>query len=261
MTKPGARPPFRIVRGHGPVVATAIHAGHDVRAELIDRLALSAEDRRREEDPYTDQLTEAFPTRVIVERSRFEVDLNRPRDGAVYMTPGQAWGLDVWSDPPDAEMVECSLRLHDEFYASMRSLCDDLADAGPFVVLDLHSYNHRREGPDGPTAPEGENPDVNLGTGSVDAENWHGLVRRFVTDLMTALPDDTTYGENVRFRGGYLSQWVNQTYPNRGCALAVEFKKTFMDEWTDELDAERLGSLVKALEATVPGLVEELESQ
>ena len=260
MTNHGARPPFQIVRGPGPVVATAIHAGHDVRAELLDRLSLSAEDRRREEDPYTDQLTEAFPTRVTVDRSRFEVDLNRPRDGAVYMTPDQAWGLDVWTDPPDAAMVERSLQLHDEFYVSMKSLCDDLAEAGRFLVLDLHSYNHRREGPDGPTAPEGENPEVNLGTGSVDTGHWNGLVRRFAADLMTALPAETTYGENVRFQGGYLSKWVNETYRNRGCAVAVEFKKTFMDEWTDELDTKRVDSLVEALEATIPGLYEELES-
>ncbi|HVR31893.1 MAG TPA: N-formylglutamate amidohydrolase [Acidimicrobiia bacterium] len=258
MTQHGARPPFQIVRGPGPVVATAIHAGHDVRDELIDRLSLSADIRRREEDPYTDRLTEAFPTRVTVHRSRFEVDLNRPRDGAVYVTPDHAWGLEVWTDPLDAKMVERSLQVHDEFYASMRRLCDDLAEAGRFVVLDLHSYNHRREGPDGPTAPEGENPEVNLGTGSVDRGNWAALVDRFSADLMAALPADTTYGENVRFQGGYLSQWVNETYPNRGCALAVEFKKTFMDEWTDELDAERLGSLVKALEAAASGLVEEL---
>ena len=40
--------------------------------------------------------------------------------------------------------------------------------------------------------------------------------------------------ENVRFRGGYLCRWVAEHYPDTACALAIEFKKVFMDEWTGE---------------------------
>jgi hypothetical protein len=35
------------------------------------------------------------PTHIIVTRSRFEVDLNRPRDKAVYRCAADAWNLDV----------------------------------------------------------------------------------------------------------------------------------------------------------------------
>ncbi|WP_253272749.1 hypothetical protein [Arsenicicoccus sp. oral taxon 190] len=56
--------------------------------------------------------------------------------------------------------------------------------------------------------------------------------------------------ENVRFRGAHLSRWVNTRYRGLGCALALEFRKTFMDEWTGEVDQARLVELRDALAAT-----------
>lgn len=43
---------------------------------------------------------------------------------------------------------------------------------GRFVVYDLHSYNHRRDGPDRPAGAPEDNPDVNLGTGSMARDRW-----------------------------------------------------------------------------------------
>jgi hypothetical protein len=40
--------------------------------------------------------------------------------------------------------------------------------------------------------------------------------------------------------------------------LAVEFKKTFMDEWTGELHEERLRCARDGLAAALPGLRDEL---
>ena len=64
--------------------------------------------------------------------------------------------------------------------------------------------------------------------------------------------------ENVKFRGGYLSTWVHQTFPTSGVALALEFKKTFMDEWSGRADDRHLDALSRALAATLPGLAESL---
>jgi hypothetical protein len=44
--------------------------------------------------------------------------------------------------------------------------------------------------------------------------------------------------ENVRFKGGYLPRWVHANYPRVGCALALEFKKFYMDEWTGRADPD-----------------------
>ena len=54
----------------------------------------------------------------------------------------------------------------------------------------------------------------------------------------------------MRFTGGELSAWVHRRYPGRGCALALEFKTTFMDEWTGEVDEAMLADLAAALAAT-----------
>ena len=48
-------------------------------------------------------------------------------------------------------------------------------------------------------------------------------------------------------------------FPDTGCAIAVELKKFFMDEWTGELYSERHRAIQDALASTLPGLMEELE--
>ena len=74
-----------------PLLAAAIHAGHDLRPEVLSRIMLSDAARRPEEDPFTDRIAACADTRVIANRSRFEVDLNRNRESAVYRTPMTAW--------------------------------------------------------------------------------------------------------------------------------------------------------------------------
>jgi hypothetical protein len=65
--------------------------------------------------------------------------------------------------------------------------------------------------------------------------------------------------ENVRFQGGHLSRWVATHYPTTACVLAVELKKTFMDEWTGTPNAEHIAQLAGALgtaaERTVDALI------
>jgi N-formylglutamate amidohydrolase len=246
---------WTITRGEGPVVATAIHAGHAVRGDLAAHLALGEADRLREEDPYTDRWLGIVPNRVACHRSRFEVDLNRPRDGAVYRRPEDAWGLEVWRTPPPEEMIERSLGLYDAFYAELEELlCDLEARHGRFAVYDLHSYNHRRDGADAPPADPAGNPDVNLGTRSLPRHRWCGVADGFL-EAIGGFDDGgrrLTVGENVRFGGGELARWVHRRFPDTGCALAIEIKKTFMDEWTGRPDPAEIERLGLALAATVP---------
>ena len=72
-------------------------------------MALSEEERLREEDPFTSHLTTIAETRLIVLHSRFEVDIHRSREKAVYIEPEDAWGLQVWKCKPSAEVIERSL--------------------------------------------------------------------------------------------------------------------------------------------------------
>ncbi len=247
----------------GPVVATAIHDGHAVRHEVAKRLALDEASRLREEDPFTGTLAAVAPTWLVPVRSRFEVDLNRPRDQAVYRGPDDAWDLDVWSEPFAEELVARSLAEYDAFYALLeRVLRERERRHGCFVLLDLHSYNHRRDGADGPPADPALHPEVNVGTGTVDRARWGALIDRFCADLAACRvrghPLDVR--ENVAFMGGEMAAWVHRTFPATGCALAIEMKKTFMDEWSGRVDEAHLAELSRALEATLPGLVESLST-
>ena len=247
-------PTWSVVAGDGPLVATAIHDGHLIRGELRDRCALTEAERLREEDPFTGEWTTVAGTRVVARRSRFEVDLNRPRERAVYLEPDDAWGLKVWREPLTPGMVERSLSFHDSYYAELKQLLKKKVDRhGRFVLFDLHSYNHRRSGPEGPPAAPEENPEVNIGTGNLDRGLWAPVVDAFRSAL-----GGFDFGgrhldvrENVKFRGGYLSKWVQQEFPGVGCALAIEFKKFFMDEWTGDPVPETVEAIHQALASTV----------
>lgn len=254
-------PAWEVQWGDSPLVATAIHDGAAVRTEITPLLALGQEERLREEDPYTAGWTGVAANRVVVFRSRFEVDLNRPRDQAVYLTPEDAWGLHVWKERPSPEVVGRSLAVYDAFYDQMRHLLDGLvARHGRVVVFDLHSYNHRRQGPDGPPDDPELNPDVNLGTGTMDRQRWAPMVDRFLGELASydLLGRRLDVRENVRFRGGQLAKWAHETFPETVCVLAIEFKKFFMDEWSGESDVRQIHAIGGALHVAASGVLEEL---
>jgi N-formylglutamate deformylase len=258
-------PAWRVRRGDGPILAVALHAGHRLRPEIARRIRLSEADRLREEDPYTDLWTDVGDSSVVVERSRFETDLNRPREQAIYRRPEDAWGLDLWPEadggglPDDA--VERSLAHYDAFYREMRALLTSLAERyGRFVIYDIHSYNHRRDGADeAPADPDG-NPELNLGTGTLDRDRWGGVADAFL-ETVRATPFDAPdrlrderldARENVRFEGGGFSRWVHREFPDTGCVLAIELKKFFMDEWTGEPYRDAVTAVREVLLTTVP---------
>lgn len=250
--------PWSIIEGSSPIVAAALHEGHELRPDVEEMVGVPATDRRREEDPGTGWLTGIAPTRIIGHRSRFECDLNRPPDQAIALDPTDSWGLQIWKGRPRPEIVRGSQFLHAAFYTTLRDLFGRIeARHGRFAVLDMHAYNYRRGGPGtGPDDPA-THPDVNVGTRSVDRKRWGHLVDRFMADL-SAHPLGLDVRENVKFKGRYLAAWTQLTFPDSGCCLALEFKKTFMDEWTGEIDHDRLGRLADALSSTLPGIEEEL---
>lgn len=249
-------------RGRAPILAVAIHEGHDTRPSLDPHFAIDAQHRRREEDPYTAEWTQIAKTQVVALRSRFEVDFNRPREKAVYLKPDDAWGWDVWKTAPDPPEIEASLAEYDYFYSTMKMLLDDLTKQyGRLVVYDLHTYNHRRGGADAPPADPDTNPEINVGTGTMDRRFWTPVVNHFIHDLRAF--DFHGRGldvrENIKFRGGHFCRWIHEKYPQRICALAIEVKKFFMDEWSGTTDADEIECLFHALQSTLPGVQAELE--
>ena len=235
-----------------PAIAFALHGGNLISAQAAEELILNQSDRRREEDPYTGLLSSIAPTRLNIRHSRFEVDLNRQRDEAIY--PPEVWGLRVWDKEPSKKLAASSLQKYDAFYGRAKVLLDDMSGRYPkFLVLDLHSYNHRRQGPYSPAEPPELNPEINIGTGNVDRPHWGHVIDQF----MGSLSQFNYHGrnldvrENVRFRGGHFSAWVQENYGAVACTLAIEVKKFFMNEWTDELYFGSLDSVRSALRQAV----------
>jgi N-formylglutamate amidohydrolase len=251
-----------IAEGQEPVAAAAIHNGHALRGEVEEIMALGDSGRLREEDPHTGIWTSVATTQFIAHRSRFEVDLNRPREKAVYRSPEDAWGLQVWKREPPADLLERSLHEYDAFYAEAHRIFSEMERRfGHFFVLDLHSYNHRRRGPDEPPEDAALNPEVNVGTGTLDRTRWAQLIDRFIGDLTAFefLGRHLDVRENVRFRGGRFPRWIHETFPDSACCLAIEVKKFFMDEWTGELLPEDVEAVPQALRSTLAGVLESLE--
>ena len=250
MSVPAAEPfdpRWELRPGPGPVIATAVHAGHALRGDLAARSALSSEARRREEDPLTDVLASVGDALFVSRVSRFEVDLNRPEDQAVYRVPSDAWGLDLWHEPPSDAMVEASLAARAAFYATMARLLESrIAEHGRVLLLDVHSFNHRRDGAGADPAPAADNPDIDLGVTTADPERFGHVVEA----LRESLRADEAAGrpldvrENVRFPdGGHWPEWVHAEYGDAVCTITLEYRKFFMDEWTASADLATLEAL------------------
>ncbi|HYJ28921.1 MAG TPA: N-formylglutamate amidohydrolase [Allosphingosinicella sp.] len=242
---------WTVQHGPGPVVATAIHDGHELRPEVAASVSLDDAGRLREEDPFTGEAVRDVPAHIVIHRSRFEFDLNRGADGAVYSTPEQCWGLELWKPgAPDEALARRSLAIHAEYYRMLGQLLDGIAERHErFLLIDLHSYNHRRDGPDAPPTPQAEAPDINIGTFSMPREQWSFLVDPLI-DAMRRFDFNgrrLDVRENVAFQGkGEQTRFVHARYPDAGCAIAFEFKKFYMDEWTGAPDRAEL-AVMRAL--------------
>jgi len=245
------KPFFKMTSGDGPAIVAAIHNGHYIRADLLPYMALHENERIYEEDPYTGFLADIAETRLVAMHSRFEIDLNRPKEEAIYKTPAQAWGLKVWKETPPGESTDKSFQAYEEFYAQMESLiANKIWKYGYAIVFDLHSYNHRR---DGKPAPQKLNPDVNIGYNGLDRERWAPVIDGFSEALRRSLVGGRKLDvrENVKFRGGHFSTWINKSFNNKACALAIELKKIFMDEWTGDANEQILSDIKKALASAI----------
>lgn len=255
---------WSVERGASPLIGTAIHNGHILRDEVAAAMSLDEAARLREEDPFTEYAIRDVPNRVVFHRSRFEVDLNRDVEGAVYLRPDQAWGLDMWAERPADALVRRSLDVHTAYYAMLRqTLTAMAAEYGQFVLLDVHSYNHRRGGPEAEPTPEADAPQINIGTVSMDRARWAHIVDPFMESLHGSSFRGRTMDvrENVAFQGrGEQTRFVHANFPDTGCAIAIEFKKFFMDEWTGEPDIAALEAMRAMIGASLPILLASLRA-
>jgi len=121
----------------------------------------------------------------------------------------------------------------------------------------------RRGGPDAPLADIEANPQVNVGTGTMtDRTRFQPVIECFIETLQTAeFPMGAMdVRENIKFKGGQFARWAHATFPDSACVLSIEFKKTFMDEWTGKPDTQIVSAIRNALASTVSPVLSALET-
>lgn len=132
------------------------------------------------------------------------------------------------------------------------------------MVLDVHSYNHRRQGAGEPPTAQAEAPDINIGTFSMDRSRWNDVVSAVGEHFASATIGGRRLDvrENVAFQGkGEQTRFIHERFAENGCAIAIEFKKFFMDEWTGEPDRRVVSDIRETIAALQPVLEECLRSR
>lgn len=241
-----------------PIIGTAVHHTGYVRDGLEKRMAISREARRFEEDPGTERFLARVPHVLLPNQSRYEVDMNRPPDKAIYDGPEEAWGKEVWDQPLPRLIRERVLERWYEYHRLLDAAVEHAIDRfGRAIVLDMHSYNDR--GTD-PRSWMGNNrPVVNLGTRFLRLDEDG---RQLVDWTLDAFSEHTldgqpiTVGENETFVGGYLCRRLSRTYGPKCITLSIEYKKVFMGPEGQTIDQDALDQLVDQFGELLAGLSE-----
>jgi len=235
----------------------SMHSGHHVRKDILEIMAVSEEDRFREEDPYTDRFISGFPIRIYGRDSRFEYELNRNPYRAIYDYNKLQWGLTVWKREVTEEEKAISLKKHREFHVLLEMVCRYLLSQHSHALLfDMHAYCYQRETRQ--AWYEDERPEINIGTGAVNREIFEPAIACFRNNLQRTRIDDRPLriSENEIFYGGYLSRHLSRIFHKRLLVLAIEYKKIFMDEWAGTLYQDVLDKLIRDFRRAVDRAVD-----
>lgn len=211
------------IEDYVPYACGAVHDGHQFRKELWDNCKHTAYERWFEEDPATKEMVQTHPIVIAGMDSRFEYDLNRGPENAIYE---DAWGKQLWHEPLPEKMVSKSLEKHTNFYKVVHALIAKLESKfGVCIVYDMHSYNWKRW--------DREVPTWNLGTSNVDQERFKEDITSWSTALgEMKLPHNipSTSKINDTFQGnGYFLKYITQNFDNT-LVLATEIAKVYCDE-------------------------------
>lgn len=228
-----------------PYACAAVHDGHKFRKELWENCLHTEYERWYEEDPMTRQMVKSHPIVISGLDSRFEYDLNRAPEDAIYT---DAWGKQLWKQPLSDGMKAQSLEKHHNFYKVVYELIKTLElKFGCCVVYDMHSYNWQRW--------DRKVPTWNLGTANIDNERYGKAVEAWRESLSEMkLPNGikSTAKVNDTFQGnGYFLKFITNNF-NNTLVLATEVAKIYGDELNQIIYPEVVSAIQKELKERLP---------
>ncbi|MFD0964198.1 N-formylglutamate amidohydrolase [Pseudofulvibacter geojedonensis] len=227
-----------------PYVCGAVHDGHQFRKALWNNCKHSEYDRWYEEDPCTKEMVDEHPIVIAGCDSRFEYDLNRSPESAVYT---DAWGKKLWKNPLSEKEKKISLLKHSNFYKVVYKLISVLEQIhGKCVVYDIHSYNWKRW--------ERKVPTWNLGTANIDQDRFVEEIENWRQSLSEInLPNEIISDAKINdtFQGnGYFLKYITQNFKNT-LVLATEIKKIYCDELSQVIYPEVVAAIKKELKVRI----------
>lgn len=226
-------------------VCGAVHDGHQFRKELWNNCLHTTYDRWYEEDPETKNMVITHPIVIAGCDSRFEYDLNRAPESAIYE---DAWGKKLWKNPLEEDVYNRSLEKHTNFYKVVHTLITKIEEIhNACIVYDMHSYNWKRW--------DREVPTWNLGTSNIDNDRFGAAIetwRQYLSELKlpngiksTALTNDTFQGN------GYFLKYITKNFKNT-LVLATEIAKVYCDEYKQILYPEVVVAVEEQLRKGLP---------
>ncbi len=233
------------VEHYAPYICGAVHDGHQFRKSLWENCTHTEYERWYEEDPCTKAMVWSHPIVIAGCDSRFEYDLNRPPETAIYE---DAWGKRLWKNSlPDTE-VEQSLSKHDNFYKIVHALVRKIEDKyGKALVFDMHSYNWKRWDRDVPV--------WNLGTANIDNARFGELAMAWsqkLGEMKLTNNIQSTSKINDTFQGnGYFLKYITKNFDNT-LVLATEISKVYCDELSGIIYPEVVRSVETQLKEIIP---------
>jgi hypothetical protein len=224
-----------------PYACGAVHDGHQFRKELWDHCLHTEYERWYEEDPETKNMVTSHPILIAGCDSRFEYDLNRTPDEAVFET---AWGKQLWKTPLADDHKQRSLNKHTNFFKVVHALINKLEEKfGVTIVYDMHSYNWKRW--------DREVPTWNLGTSNVDNDRFGPEIESWKDSLSKLdLPNgikSTAAINNTFYGNGYFLKYITKNFQNT-LVLATEIAKVYCDEHTGIIYPEVVNAVEKQLQ-------------
>ena len=233
------------IESYTPYVCAAVHDGHQFRKSLWDNCLHAEYDRWYEEDPCTKQMVHSHPIVIAGCDSRFEYDLNRAPQTAIY---NDAWGKQLWKTPISEKEKKASLAKHSDFYSVIHALMSKLQRKYQKVlVFDMHSYNWKRW--------DREVPTWNLGTSNIDNNRFGDMVEDWRISLSKMkLPNNicSTADINNTFQGnGYFLKYITNNFKNT-LVLATEIAKVYCDEYNQVIFPEVVTAVANELKDRLP---------